>query len=133
MQELTKEQKRELMREFMDTNDKPHFSKYDIRQRIFFTMMLYKEDNLTQLVSGIPKFRNVKFNTLPFKVVGKIGLDALTEVMPVSLLVEYKEVLENKCVQEVMDLFPKWLKEFQQRFEREAFIRSSKKRTEVTQ
>jgi len=133
MQELTKEQKRELMREFMAGNDKPHFSKYDIRQRIFFTMMLYKEDNLAQLVSGIPEFRNAKFNNLPYKAIGKIGLDALTKVMPVSLLVEYKEVLENKCVQEVMDLFPKWLKEFQQRFEREAFIRSSKKRTEVTQ
>jgi len=127
MQELTKEQKRELMREFMAANDKPHFSKYDIRQKIFFTMMLYKEDNLAQLVSDMPKFRNVKFNTLPFKVVGKIGLDALTEVMPVNLLEEYKEVLENKCVQEVMDLFPKWLKEFQQRFEKEAFIRSSQK------
>jgi len=127
MQELTKEQKRELMREFMASASTAHYSEYDIRQRIFFTMALYKEDNLAQLISGMPEFRNAKFNNLPYKTIGKIGLDALTEVMPIDLLMEYKEVLENKCVQEVMDLFPKWLKLFQQRFEREAFIRSSKR------
>jgi len=126
-------QKRELMREFMSGNDKPHFSKYDIRQRITFTMMLYMEDHLAQLTSGMPEFRNAKFDILPSKVVGKIGLDALTEVMPVSLLVEYKQALEAVCVQEAMALFPKWLEEFKRGYEKEAFIRSSKKRTEVSQ
>jgi len=127
MNELTKKQKRELMREFMSGNDSPHFSKYDIRQNITITMMLYMEDNLAQLTAGMPEFRNAKFDILPSKVVGKIGLDALAKVMPVSLLVEYKQALEAVCVQEAMDLFPKWLEEFQRGYKREAFTRSSQK------
>jgi len=126
MQELTKEEKTELMREFMSGDDKPHISKYDIRQRIFFTMALYTEDRLAQLVSGMPEFRNAKFDILPTKIIGKIGLEALKEVMPTKLLKEYTKVLESKCVKETMDLFPKWLEEFQRGYEKEAFIRSSK-------
>jgi len=118
-------QKQELMKDFMAGASTAHFSDYDIRQRIFLTMALYVEDNLAQLTSGRPEFRNVKFNNLPFKVVGKIGLEALTEVMPINLLKEYTKVLESKCVEEVMSLFPKWLEEFQRRFDRETFIRSS--------
>jgi len=124
---MQKEQKQELMREFMASGNSPHYSEYDIKQRIFFTMMLYKEDNLAQLVSGMPEFRNAKFSNLPYKAIGKIGLEALTEVMPTNLLKEYVKVLESKCVQEVMDLFPKWLEEFQRRFDRETFTRSSQK------
>jgi len=120
-------QKQNPIRDFMASAKTAHFSEYDIRQRIFFTMMLYKGNHLTQLTAGMPEFRNAKFNSLPYKAIGKIGLDALTEVMPVNLLKEYTKVLENKCVQEVMDLFPKWLKLFQQRFEKEAFIRSPQK------
>jgi len=127
MRELTKKQKRELMREFLADGNSVHSSQYDIKQRIFFTMMLYKEDNLAQLTSGMPEFRNAKFNNLPFKAIGKIGLDALTEVMPTNLLKEYVKVLESKCVQEVMALYPKWLELFRRGYEKEAFIKSSQK------
>jgi len=119
-------QKQELMREFMASGNSAHFSDYDIRQRILFTMALYTEDHLAQLTAGMPEFRNAKFDNLPSKVISKIGLEALTEVMPLNLFKEYTKVLESKCVQEVMDLFSKWLEEFKQRYEKEAFIRSSK-------
>jgi len=123
---IKKDKMKEVYKQWLMTEDKPHLSKLDIRQRFQFYVFLCMQNRLALAMEGLSKDNRSDGAYIPPEVLGKFALEAFSETIPRETFYAYKAWTEDKIVGEMMSHFPSLIKKFDLLIKQYLFKRDKK-------
>jgi len=109
---LRVERKLQLVKDALAESKSSYLSDYDLIQRFSFMIELTGGKKLAKVICDLPEYKNIKLENINKEDIANAAFEAFYNIIPMDLFIEYRKILQDKKIKEMMSYYPDLIKEF---------------------